>query len=167
MTWSKCCLSDGSSSPRTHFLGKKLAKTCSCVTSAASGRSEKRREEERSRFLRSTLHFKGKKKHRGLMTSLLFLFRTIWDVHDSVRVSAWSLKSLLSSSLTDIHNNISQPILLAAIIFYLTLTYYSALIFCFLPRRCWFCFYFYFHLIGHSLHKVGAAFRTGGSRKKW
>lgn len=50
-------------------------------------RGVKRREEERSRFLRSTLHFQGE-KNRGLMTPLLFLFRTIWDVHDSVRVSA-------------------------------------------------------------------------------
>lgn len=50
---------------------------------------EKRREEERrggvgSSTLRCIL--RGK-KHNGLMTSLLFLFRTIWDVHDSVRVS--------------------------------------------------------------------------------
>lgn len=43
------------------------------------------RKEERSRFLRSTRHFKEKKKSRGgLMTSLLFLLRTTRDVHDSV-----------------------------------------------------------------------------------
>lgn len=51
------------------------------------GEKRRRRGEERSGSLCSPLYFKGG-KHRGLMTSLLFLSRTVWDVHDSVRVSA-------------------------------------------------------------------------------
>lgn len=117
---------------------------------------ERRGEKRRSRFLHSTVHFKGETKHSGLMTSLLFLFRTIWDVHDSVRVSTWSLKSLLRSLLTyiNIQAKITSAIflsffllnpwhvirfisiLLPAVIFYLTLTYCSASIFWFLLRRC-------------------------------